>query len=198
MHTLITSLGHPIAAPSANPSGKLSPTSAKDVLAGLGGKIEMIIDGGQTDVGIESTIISVDDNTIRLLRPGTVTADEIADAANKTVLDKKNDQITAPGQLSSHYAPNASIRLNATEKREGEYLIGFGAIEGDRNLSENRDLKAAAKNLFSTIRFADAQTDRIAIAPIPMTGVGIAINDRIKRAAAPRDTDNNFTIKGKD
>jgi L-threonylcarbamoyladenylate synthase len=165
----------------------LSPTSAQDVFDGLGGKIEMIIDGGTTDEGIESTIISIDaEDTIRLLRPGTIASDEIADKAANPVLDRENNQITAPGQLASHYAPDAQIRLNASEKMEGEYLIGFGIIDGDINLSPTSNLKEAAKNLFSYIRKADKRTDNIAIAPIPMTGIGIAINDRIKRAAAPR------------
>ncbi len=192
MQNLIQALNRPIAAPSANPSGKLSPTSAQDVVSGLQGKIELVIDGGRTDLGIESTIISIDQyNTIKLLRPGTITADEIAEAAGQEILDNNDHHITAPGQLSSHYAPNAQIRLDATVKQEGEYLIGFGNIMGDRNLSDHANLAEAARNLFQTIRIADREADKIAIAPIPMVGIGIAINDRIKRAAAPRPPETN-------
>jgi L-threonylcarbamoyladenylate synthase len=187
MQNLIQALNRPIAAPSANPSGKLSPTSAQDVISGLQGKIELVIDGGRTDLGIESTIITIDQyNTIKLLRPGTLTVDEIAETTGLEIRDNNDNHITAPGQLASHYAPNAQIRLDATVRQKGEYLIGFGDIMGDNNLSENANLAEAAHNLFQAIRIADDKADKIAIAPIPMAGIGIAINDRIKRAAAPR------------
>jgi L-threonylcarbamoyladenylate synthase len=184
---IIEGLAHPIAAPSANPSGRLSPTSAADVLAGLGCKIPLIIDGGETEEGIESTIIGVKEGKLCLLRPGTVTADEVADATGETVYDRNEGEITAPGQLASHYAPNAAVRLNATKAEDGEVLIGFGAITGDFTLSLSGDLREAAQKLFKTLRAADAAgPTTIAVAPVPMHGIGIAINDRLKRAAAPR------------
>ncbi|WP_020399284.1 L-threonylcarbamoyladenylate synthase [Kordiimonas gwangyangensis] len=186
---LIRALGHPIAAPSANPSGRLSPTSAADVLAGLGGKIAMVIDGGETEEGIESTIIGVTAGKLYLLRPGTVTVDEIADAAGETVYDRDESEITAPGQLASHYAPNAPVRLNATDAADDEVLVGFGDVAGDFTLSLSGDLREAARKLFRTLRTADAAGARaIAVAPVPMSGIGIAINDRLKRAAAPRNS----------
>ena len=183
---IIKELGRPIAAPSANPSGKLSPTCAADVLAGLDGKLPLIIDAGDAPEGIESTIIGVKDEKLYLLRPGTITADEIAEQTGQPVLDRNEDEISAPGQLLSHYAPEASVRLNATEKQDGELLIGFGDIVGDINLSASGDLSEAAHNLFKTLRNADKSSTHIAVAPIPNHGIGIAINDRLKRAAAPR------------
>ena len=185
---IIAQLGHPVAAPSANPSGKLSPTSAADVLAGLGGKIPLVIDGGDTDVGIESTIIGIRDNKLYLLRPGTITADEISDAAGETVLDRDEQEITAPGQLASHYAPRAHVRMNADTARTGEILIGFGAVAGRYSLSPAGDLAEAAHKLFKLLRIADTDgIQTIAVAPIPNQGIGIAINDRLRRAAAPRE-----------
>ncbi len=185
---IISELGRPIAAPSANPSGKLSPTSADDVLQGLGGKIPLIIDGGDTPVGIESTIIGIVDEKITLLRPGSVTADDITAAVHTPVFDRDSQQITAPGQLESHYAPSSHVRLNATEQEADEVLIGFGEIEGIMNLSSSSNLEEAAHNLFKFIRNADKLNPNcIAIAPIPNQGVGIAINDRLRRAAAPRN-----------
>ncbi|MFC4348451.1 L-threonylcarbamoyladenylate synthase [Kordiimonas lipolytica] len=183
---IIKELGRPIAAPSANPSGKLSPTCAADVLAGLDGKLPLIIDAGDAPEGIESTIIGVKDEKLYLLRPGTITADEIAEQTGQPVLDRNEDEISAPGQLLSHYAPEASVRLNATEKQDAELLIGFGDIAGDISLSASGNLSEAAHNLFKTLRNADKSSTHIAVAPIPNHGIGIAINDRLKRAAAPR------------
>lgn len=185
--TIIDELGHPIAAPSANPSGKLSPTSADDVLAGLAGKIPLVIDAGPSREGIESTIVGIKDEKLYLLRPGTITAEDISEKTSLPVFDRDDNEITAPGQLLSHYAPNAPVRLNAAEKQAGEVLIGFGDIEGDMTLSASGNLSEAAHNLFKTIRFADKSGLTIAVAPIPNTGVGIAINDRLHRAAAPRE-----------
>jgi len=188
---LIAALDRAIAAPSANPSGKLSPTCAADVLAGLGGKIPLILDGGSTSIGIESTIISVTGTHITLLRPGTILADDISETSGLPVFDRDNETITAPGQLTSHYAPNTTIRLNATASKDGEYHIGFGEIEGDLSLSASGDLTEAAHNLFTVMRVADAkQATCIAVAPIPNKGIGFAINDRLLRAAAPRDGKN--------
>ncbi len=186
---IIEKLARPIAAPSANPSGKLSPTTAADVQEGLGGRINLIIDGGSTNVGIESTIIGVDGSKLTLLRPGTLTAEDIAEFMEMPVHARDSNAITAPGQLKSHYAPNASVRLNATDKKPGETFIGFGPIECDHTLSETGDFAEAAKNLFSVIRAADKEnTNTIAISPIPNHGIGIAINDRLERAAAPRNS----------
>lgn len=187
--TVIDQLDHPIAAPSANVSGKLSPTSAQDVLDGLVGKISLVIDGGLTSVGIESTIIGISNNDIILLRPGTITVDDISRVTGSAVKDRDNDTITAPGQLKSHYAPNAAVRLNAQTCGPDEILIGFGRIAGDITLSKHGDLHEAARKLFSTLRTADEYGKAsIAVAPIPAKGVGIAINDRLARAAAPRPT----------
>jgi len=185
---VIAKLNRPIAAPSANPSGKLSPTSANDVLSGMEGRIPLILDGGKTSVGIESTIIGVTDAGVAILRPGTVTAEQIKSVSGIAVHDRDDDTITAPGQLASHYAPNATVRLNALVKQDHEVLIGFGAVRGDLSLSRSGDLAEAAKLLFEVLRTADASgAHGIAVAPIPNDGIGIAINDRLKRASAPRD-----------
>jgi len=184
----IHKLNRPIAAPSANPSGKLSPTCAADVLEGLGGKIPLILDGGPTGVGIESTIIGVEDQRLTLLRPGTVTVDEVADIAGLPVLDRDKTTISAPGQLASHYAPDSPVRLAMETVEKNHFLIGFKDIDGDLNLSPSGDMEEAARNLFRYLRLADqSDAEAIAVAPVPMEGIGIAINDRLKRAAAPRD-----------
>ncbi|WP_308909676.1 L-threonylcarbamoyladenylate synthase [Pseudokordiimonas caeni] len=187
---LIETLDRPLAAPSANPSGKLSPTTAGDVQAGLGDRIPLILDGGPARVGIESTIVGVEDGALRLLRPGSVIADDLTEATGLAVLDRDDSRITAPGQLVSHYAPNAHVRLNATTKGDGEILIGFGTVKGDFSLSHKGDLDEAASRLFTYLRQADeAGVGTIAVAPIPEAGIGIAINDRLRRAAAPRDSE---------
>ena len=189
-HEVIAKLNRPIAAPSANPSGKISPTSAAHVKDGLGDRIDMILDGGDCTCGIESTIVTFDKDKVIILRPGSVTKEMIENSVQAPVQDftpSSDSEITAPGQLLSHYAPDARVRLNATNKKAGEYMIGFGDIEGDRSLSKSGDLIEAASNLFNSLREAD-KTDAttIAIAPIPNHGIGIAINDRLERAAAPR------------
>ena len=184
---IIEKLGHPLAAPSANPSGKLSPTCAEDVQETLNGKVPLIIDGGRTQVGLESTIVAIDGERTILLRPGSITADDISAVTGQPVYDRDSDIITAPGQLASHYAPDAPVRLNATERQPGEILIGFGDTGGDFNLSPAGDLAEAAHKLFALLREADNRSAAaIAVAPIPMIGIGIAINDRLLRAAAPR------------
>lgn len=184
---VIEKLDRPIAAPSANPSGKLSPTRAKDVLEGLGGKIPLVVDAGDAKEGIESTIIGVKDDRLYLLRPGTITPDDITGGIGLPLHDRDDTEISAPGQLASHYAPNAPVRLNATERQTGETLIGFGDIEGDLTLSSSGNLSESASNLFKILRKADNRGLPIAVAPIPNTGIGIALNDRLQRAAAPRD-----------
>ena len=189
-HELITKLNRPIAAPSANPSGRISPTSAKDVKEGLGNKVDLVLDGGDCSRGIESTIVTFDQDFIIILRPGSITKEMLEEVINSEVkiYNVADDaSITAPGQLSSHYAPSANVRLNATNKNEGEVLIGFGNIQGDYTLSKNANLAEAASMLFKTMRAADKSNAKtIAIAPIPHEGIGIAINDRLERAAAPR------------
>ncbi len=187
---LIKKLDRPIAAPSANPSGKISPTSATHVSEGLGGSIDMILDGGDCSHGIESTIVAFESEDVIILRPGSITREMLENACSATVKDfipVADSKVTAPGQLCSHYAPEAHVRLNATSKNVGEYLIGYGNIRGDSTLSETGDLAQAASNLFKALRDADKTgADTIAIAPIPNEGIGIAINDRLERAAAPR------------
>lgn len=189
---IIAALGRPIAAPSANISGKLSPTTAESVAGSLSGEISLIIDGGHTQVGIESTIVGVKGDKITLLRPGTVSVDDIRDCVSLPVLNREETVVTAPGQINSHYAPNAEILLNC-DKPNGQILIGFADIEGDKdlNLSSSGDLAEAAHNLFEFIRRADGLASGkagavISVAPIPNHGIGIAINDRLARAAAPR------------
>ena len=176
MQALLRATGRPLAAPSANASGAISPTRADHVLASLGGRIPLIIDGGPTQRGIESTIVAATGGPLRLLRPGPIdVAATIADGA----------RIEAPGQMASHYAPSKPLRLGATSKESDEFLIGFGAVEGDVTLSPSGDLVEAAARLFELLHEADAAPgDRIAIAPIPEHDLGIAINDRLKRAAA--------------
>ena len=182
---LLARFGGPVAAPSANPSGRISPTSAAHVAAGLSGRIEAILDGGPCPVGLESTIIGLTD-TPRLLRPGGLASEEI-EAALGRPLARSGGEITAPGQLASHYAPAAPVRLNAHEKRPGERLLGFGTVPGaDLNLSPAGELTEAAANLFAMLHQIDDGTAPIAVSPIPETGLGRAINDRLRRAAAPR------------
>lgn len=184
---LLKQSDRPLAAPSANPSGAISPTNSEHVQHGLGDKIDYILEGDDCQHGLESTIVLVTDDILTLLRPGTITPEELTQATGIAVQAKDDDKINAPGQLSSHYAPHASVRLNAFHALDNEVFIGFGALDGDFNLSENGDLTEAAANLFKTLHMADATgVPTIAVAPIPWTGLGIAINDRLERAAAPK------------
>lgn len=181
MRALLAASGKPLAAPSANASGAISPTRAAHVLASLDGRIAAILDDGASETGIESTIIGLAGEP-RLLRPGPIPARAI-EAILGIALDGAGDAITAPGQLASHYAPEKPLRLNAIDAREGEWLIGFGDVAGDDTLSAGGDPVEAAVNLFDALHRADASESRaIAIAPIPDTGIGIAINDRLARA----------------
>jgi len=185
MHDLIDASGCPLAAPSANASGSISPTSAAHVLRSLSGRIPLVIDGGMTSQGLESTIVAPAAEAIRLLRPGPITTDMLAEATGLPVLTNTAQGIEAPGQLASHYAPSKPVRLNATEADADEYLIGFGHMACDANLSEQADLGEAARALFAALHLADMSAKpRIAVAPIPHHGIGIAINDRLARAAA--------------
>jgi L-threonylcarbamoyladenylate synthase len=185
---LLGTFGGPVAAPSANPSGRISPTEAAHVYAGLSGRIEAILDGGACDVGVESTILGLAGD-VTLLRPGGLPREALEQALGHPLASHgENDPLTAPGQMTSHYAPGAPLRLNVTTPRPGERLLGFGPIECTLNLSYAGDLTEAAANLFHHLHALDAQGDSpIAVSPIPQTGLGLAINDRLSRAAAPRE-----------
>ncbi|MGH1331838.1 MAG: L-threonylcarbamoyladenylate synthase [Paracoccaceae bacterium] len=186
--SVLRAFGGPVAAPSANPSGKISPTRAEHVLGGLSGRIEAILDGGACGVGVESTIIGLTGAPV-LLRPGGLPAEAIeACLAAPLAAQDAHAAINAPGQLASHYAPDALMRLNADAAQSGEVLLGFGAVEDAAiNLSPSGDLVEAAAALFHALRELDAQGVRkIAVSPIPMHGLGAAINDRLSRAAAER------------
>ncbi|KEQ54467.1 putative translation factor [Sphingobium chlorophenolicum] len=186
MRALIRESGRPLAAPSANRSGSISPTRAEHVLASLNGKIRMILDEGPTSEGLESTIAAPQSDRIRLLRPGPVTAAMLEEASRLPVVaGADNGKIEAPGQLESHYAPSKPVRLNALKAEKDEYLIGFGLMPCHMNLSPDADLREAAAHLFAALHVADASAaERIAVAPIPNEGIGVAINDRLRRAAA--------------
>lgn len=188
MRALIRESGRPLAAPSANRSGSISPTRAEHVLSSLNGKIRMILDEGPTSEGVESTIAAPGDGLIRLLRPGSVTADMLERASGvpvETVSSVDGTKVEAPGQLESHYAPSKPVRLNAMRAEKDEYLIGFGLMPCHINLSADADVREAAANLFAALHIADASAEaRIAVAPIPIEGIGAAINDRLRRAAA--------------
>jgi L-threonylcarbamoyladenylate synthase len=184
---LIEASGRPLAAPSANASGRISATRAEHVAATLSGRIPLILDGGPTEHGLESTIVAVEPDRLRLLRPGPIDIDMLAAATGLPVETVTNGSIEAPGQLSSHYAPAKPVRLNATEPRDGEWWIGFGEHRGRETLSASGDLIEAAARLFDALHRADvAPGTGIAVAPVPRTGLGLAINDRLMRAAAPR------------
>ncbi len=183
---LLRALGGPVAAPSANPSGRISPTTADHVHAGLGGRIAAVLDGGPCDVGLESTIIGFDGPRAVLLREGGISAERIEQLIGEAPGTDTGGAITAPGQMTSHYAPRGAVRLNAPTARQGEHLLGFGAVEGTLTLSRGGDLAEAAANLFGHLHKLDALGGGIAVAPIPMEGLGRAINDRLRRSAAAR------------
>ena len=184
MQDLLAACGRPLAAPSANASGTISPTSAAHVAKTLSGRIPLIVDGGATQRGLESTIVAFTGGPPRLLRPGPIAIEEIAPAATASA---GFDRIEAPGQLPSHYAPTKPVRLSVAAAEPDEYLIGFGTIEGDANLSPTGSLEEAAARLFDVLHRADESAKpRIAVAPIADAGIGAAINDRLRRAAAPR------------
>lgn len=187
MRALIAAVGRPLAAPSANASGTISATRAEHVARSLEGRIELVLDGGATEVGIESTIVAVAADRLRLLRPGSITVEMLRAAAGVPVEIAGDGAIEAPGQMLSHYAPSKPVRLGVTVALPGEYHLGFGAIAGDANLSAGGNLGEAAAYLFDMLHIAD-RTDAtgIAVAPIPADGLGLAINDRLARAAAPR------------
>jgi L-threonylcarbamoyladenylate synthase len=180
---LLRAVGRPVAAPSANPSGRITATCAAHVAEDLADHLDAILDGGPAPLGIESTVIGFAGEVPVLLRPGAIAREEIEAVVGP--LAAPDAAIRSPGQLASHYAPRAALRLNAGSAERGEALLGFGAVAGAAlNLSPGGDLKEAAANLFAMLRALDARADRIAVSPIPATGLGEAINDRLARAAA--------------
>lgn len=196
MRALLDAVDFPLAAPSANRSGFISPTTAAHVLASLDGHIDLVLDAGPTEAGVESTILAIGrDGTWRELRPGPVDTDALhrhyfdygldERQSNARTDEKIAARIEAPGQLASHYAPGKPVRLNAAEAEADEFLIGFGAIAGDCTLSTSGDVNEAAARLYACLHeAARADQPRIAVAPVPEDGVGRAINDRLRRAAA--------------
>jgi L-threonylcarbamoyladenylate synthase len=194
---LIAELGKPLAAPSANRSGRISATTAADVEAELGDAIPLIVDGGPTPVGGESTIVGVEGDRLVLLRPGGVASSDIEEVAGRKLETAATGHVVAPGMLQSHYAPHSAVRLGVSEVMPGEALLAFGpqraAGAGKAaamiNLSTSGDLREAAAALFSALRALDRTgPSAIAVEPIPDHGLGEAINDRLRRAAAPRDS----------
>ncbi len=185
---LLAEFDGPVAAPSANPSGQISPTTAEHVRAGLGGRIAAILDDGPCGVGLESSIVGLAGEPA-LLRPGGVALEQIEDVLNTRLHNHQpGDLLTAPGQLQSHYAPDAPVRLNALSRQGDEVLLGFGPVDCDLNLSADGVLTEAAANLFSALHALNTTGRPIAVSPIPDHGLGAAINDRLRRAAAPRDS----------
>lgn len=182
MRALLAATGKPLAAPSANASGAISPTRASHVLASLNGRIAMIIDDGPTSAGLESTIILAGDPP-RLLRPGPISAEAIETEIGQPLAPAPGG-IIAPGQLASHYAPAKPLRINADGPRAGEWMVGFGDVPGDDTLSAKGDLSEAAARLFDCLHRADASDQTaIAVARVPTDRIGEAINDRLRRAA---------------
>jgi L-threonylcarbamoyladenylate synthase len=189
--TLLMIAGLPLAAPSANRSGRLSPTTADHALEEIGDKAEFVIDGGPCQVGVESTVLSLLEERPRILRPGAVTADALSELLKEPVPIEPGaeDAPRSPGRLVSHYAPSLPVRLDAAAAEPGEALLGFGPLapKDALNLSPTGDLQEAAANLFAMLRRLDDPRFRaIAVMPVPDTGLGVAINDRLRRAAAPR------------
>ena len=175
MQALLHATGKPLAAPSANASGLISPTRAKHVLKSLGGKIPLIVDDGPCERGIESTIVAAAGGALRLLRPGPIAIDAAPSPSGSS---------ESPGQLPSHYAPSKPLRINIVNADSGEFHLGFGVVPGDVSLSRSGDLTEAAARLFDLLHQGDASSQpRIAVAPVPDEGLGAAINDRLSRAA---------------
>lgn len=185
MQAVLKQSGLALAAPSANRSGGISPTRAEHVARSFGETMPLVLDAGPCAAGLESTIVAIRENGWQLLRPGPVTAAEIEALLDEPPLPVSDAKIEAPGQLASHYAPSKPVRLDAREAQSGEWHIGFGAVAGDDNLSPDGDLAEAAARLFDALHKGDAsKATSIAVAPIPDEGIGVAINDRLKRAAA--------------
>lgn len=183
---LLRATARPIAAPSANRSGSISPTRAEHVAASLENRVDLILDGGACRVGLESTVLDITQPTPAILRPGAVTREQIAAVIGAVVTGADDPNAPkSPGTQLSHYAPSIPLRINAAAPREGEAFLGFGPEPATLNLSATGDLREAAANLFAMLRaLDDAQSfTGIAVAPVPDTGVGAAINDRLRRAA---------------
>jgi L-threonylcarbamoyladenylate synthase len=189
---LLAETNIPVAAPSANRSGRVSATEAQHVMSELEGRIAMVLDGGACPVGIESTVVNACGDVPVILRLGSVTQAQLADVAGKVDVAAKDAKIASPGMLASHYAPSHAMRLNASNVQAGEGLLAYGkniptGAKLTYNLSEKSDLQEAAANLFRMLRLLDAANiERIAVMPIPDEGIGAAINDRLSRAAAPK------------
>ncbi|MDE0943423.1 MAG: L-threonylcarbamoyladenylate synthase [Alphaproteobacteria bacterium] len=188
-HAMLAAVDRPIAAPSANRSGRISPTTAAHVADELGHAVALILDGGPCAIGLESTVVGFDNDKVVLLRPGGISLEQL-EAVAGTLLQPSTDPDapSSPGQLASHYAPSKPLRLDALRVEAGEVLLGFGPDhDGSRNLSVSGDLNEAAANLFAMLRLLDQEGEAvIAVVPIPERGLGLAINDRLRRAAAPR------------
>lgn len=184
---LLGAFDGPVAAPSANPSGRISPTTAAHVVNGLQGRIAGVVDDGPCSVGLESTIVGLTGDAPVLLRAGGLPVEAIEAALGMPLARPVPDKITAPGQLTSHYAPAGQVRLDAERAEGDEVLLGFGNVDCDLNLSPSGDLTEAAARLFDCLHQLDAMARPIAVTRIPERGLGMAINDRLRRAAAPRD-----------
>lgn len=186
MRAVLAAAGLPLAAPSANRSGAISPTSATHVAASLGDRVGLILDGGDCAQGIESTILALrEGGGWQVLRPGPITAAQVSEVLGEPGDAVTSSAIEAPGQLASHYAPGKPVRLDAARAEPDEFHIGFGATAGDWNLSPQADLAEAASRLYAALHHGAASPlPRIAVAPIPAEGIGAAINDRLRRAAA--------------
>jgi L-threonylcarbamoyladenylate synthase len=190
--SLLAKTGLPVAAPSANPSGRLSATRAEHVAAELGQHVDFILDGGSVPIGLESTVIGFENDSPVQFRAGAIPRDAIERVAGRMAMAQVDNLVRSPGQLRSHYAPRAQLRLNARDVSDGEALLGFGGLVPagavwTLNLSVNGNLKEAAANLFTMLRALDATgAHTIAVMTLPSTGLGEAINDRLLRAAAPR------------
>jgi len=196
--SLLRQFGGPVAAPSANPSGRISPSRAEHVMAGLDGRIDMVLDGGRCDSGVESTVIDCSGDAAVILRPGGVTREQVETTLMAAGLNLANtpysdqpETLVSPGMMQSHYAPDTSLKMNVRTASDGMELIGFGAVAGAGelalNLSPDGDTSEAAANLFDMLHAADdIGAAIIGVAPVPADGLGEALNDRLRRAAAPR------------
>ena len=186
MQALIAAVG-PLAAPSANASGRISSTTAAHVTESLGERVELILDAGPCSAGVESTIVRVRGGGWDLLRPGAVALEAVVAVAGPPEQAVADSTVAAPGMLASHYAPMQPVRLEVVAAARHEFHIGFGTVAGDLNLSVRGDLEEAAAKLFDLLHMAEASGRAgIAVAPVPFEGLGLAINDRLLRAAAPR------------
>lgn len=185
MRAVLQQAGVPLAAPSANRSGAVSPTCAEHVVRSLGERVDLVLDAGACVSGVESTIVALRaDGEWQVLRPGPVTSEALEAVIGRPAKTGETAAIEAPGQLASHYAPGKPVRLNAHDAQVDEFHIGFGEIAGDEQLSSGGDLHEAAARLYQALHAAAAAPQpRIAVAPVPDQGIGAAINDRLRRAA---------------